>query len=393
MECCSRCAAAAPRAKVVATAPPAADPDDGRRVAVDRPSAAAVDVLQLSQRQAATSTEKVPAPGSAPASRRPRQGRIAQRNISVDLRPVFLRDELIELGDLFRAYQLRAEPDLAQLASLQERKARAFSTWADVSGDSGLRLEAQRAEQAATTARLQHQQRTSRSAEGVGPPVVRLLTAPTQWEHARAVLAHVAEHTPLPGPQARLVALMLTLRTALTGIGNVVGQDLSGLGLTDPEDLVERLADRGWLVLPGTAAELLASKPENPTSITVPSLMPHWNNPGPFTFGKATRPKLSGWAQKVVSDKKLRKAKVTADARLLVLTLATQTSADGRLGPLGQGLDLERLASWCPVNFGDLQLLVEQLTQAEWLADAVVTGTHLTGQLTERVLPLTCPLP
>ncbi|MFD9458790.1 hypothetical protein ACFWBC_37645 [Streptomyces sp. NPDC059985] len=393
MECCSRCAAAAPGVKVVATAPSAADPDTSRRLSADHSSAEAIVTLPSPQRPPATRTREVPAPRSASASRRPRQGKIAQRIIPVDLRPAFLRDELIELGDLFRAYQQRTEPDLTQLANLQERKARAFSTWADVTGDANLRLEAQRAEQAATTVRLQHQQRTSHSVVGDGPPIARLLTAPTQWEHARSVLAHVADHAPLTDPQARLVALMLTLRTALTGVGNVVGQDLIGLGLTDPENLVEQLADRGWLVLPGTASELLASKPENPTSITVPSLMPHLNEPDPFTFGKATRPKLSGWAQKVVSDKKLRKIKVAADARLLVLLLATQTSADGRLGPAGQGLGLERLASWCPVNFADLQVLVEQLLQAEWLAEAAVTGRRLTGRVTERILPLTCPLP
>ncbi|MGD9486260.1 hypothetical protein WDH52_23980 [Streptomyces sp. TRM70308] len=36
------------------------------------------------------------------------------------------------------------------------------------------------------------------------------------------------------------------------------------------------------------------------------------------------RPKLSGCAQKVISDKKLRKTKATAGTRLLALTPATQ---------------------------------------------------------------------
>ncbi|SED66284.1 hypothetical protein SAMN05428954_0717 [Streptomyces sp. 2112.3] len=82
-------------------------------------------------------------------------------------------------------------------------------------------------------------------------------------DHTRAVLAHVADHTPLPGPEARL--LMLTLRTAHTGTANPVGQDLTALGLTDPERLVEQLTGCGWLGLPGTAGELFASRPENPT--------------------------------------------------------------------------------------------------------------------------------
>ncbi|MGW9025389.1 hypothetical protein ACWGQ5_14380 [Streptomyces sp. NPDC055722] len=318
--------------------------------------------------------------------------KIAQRVIPHDLWPVVLRDELIELGDLFRAYQQRTEPDLALLADLQERKARAFTTWADVTGILSLRLEARRAEQAATAARLQHQQRTGGIADSGGPAVTRLLTVPTQWEHARSVLAHVADHSPLPGPEARLLVLMLTLRTAHTGTGNLVGQDLTALGLTDPEGLVEKLTGCGWLTLPGTAGDLLASRPENPTPISVPSLAPHEDGAGPFTFGKKMRPKLSGWAQKVVSDKKVRKAKAAAGTRLLALTLATQTDASGHLGPGGHGIDLTALAAWVPVDSGELQHLVDQLAAADWLTDAALTDTQLAGQLTERVLPLTCPL-
>ncbi|WP_198958412.1 hypothetical protein [Amycolatopsis sp. KNN50.9b] len=220
----------------------------------------------------------------------------------------------------------------------------------------------------------------------------RLLTVRTQWDYARSVLAHVADHTPLPGPEARLLVLMLTLRTARTGTGNLVGQDVNALGLTEPEDLVEKLTGCGWLTLPGTVGDLLASRPENPTPITVPSLVPQEDKAGPFTFGKKMRPKLSGWAQKVISDKKLRKAKATAATRLLALTLATQSDASGILGPGGQGVALTDLTSWVPVGSGELQHLVDQLTAADWLSDAVLTDGQLTGQLTERVLPLTCPL-
>ncbi len=297
---------------------------------------------------------------------------------------------------------------MALLADLHERKARAFISWADASGILSLRVEAVRAEQAAAAARFQHEQRTGRTSSGPGPadsepisgtetadsgPTVdRLLTVRTQWDHARSVLAYVADHSPLPGPEARLLVLMLTLRTAHTGAGNLVGQDLTALGLTDPQDQVEKLTGCGWLTLPGTAGDLLASRPENPTPITVPSLVPHEDKAGPFTFGKKMRPKLSGWAQKVISDKKLRKAKASAATRLLALTLATQTDTAGRLGPGGQGITLNALAAWVPVDPGELQQLVDQLTQADWLTDAALTDTHLTGQLTERVLPLTCPL-
>ncbi|MFB7209432.1 hypothetical protein [Streptomyces sp. NPDC056255] len=317
---------------------------------------------------------------------------IAQRLIPHGLRPVVLRDELVELGDLFRAYQQRTEPDLGLLADLHERKARAFRAWADVTDDINLRLEARRAEQAAVAARFQQLQRTGHSADGDGPTVARLLAVPTQWEHARSVLAHVADHSPLPGPEARLLAVMLTLRTAHAGTGNLVGQDLTTLGLTDPEGLVGELTCCGWLGIPGTTSDLLASRPENPTTVTVPSLVPHADGSGPFTFGKKMRPKLSGWAQRVVTDKKLRKAKAPAAARLLAMTLATRTSIDGRLGPGGRGVALESLAAWVPVGPEELQRLVDQLTAADWLTEAALTDTHFTGRLSERVLPLTCPL-
>jgi hypothetical protein len=387
MECCSRCAAATPGAKTAATSQPPSPQTTGRPA----PVAVGTDVPQFSDRQAAAGP--VPAPRSAPVRRRPPQAKIAQRVIPHNLRPVALRDELTELGDLFRAYQQRNEPDLALLADLQERKARAFTTWADASGITSLRLEARRAEQAAAAARLQHQQRTGGLTGGDGPTVSRLLTAATQWEHARSVLAHVADHTPLPGPEARLLVLMLTLRTAHTGTGNLVGQDLTALGLSDPQDLVEKLTGCGWLVLPGTAGDLLASRPENPTPVTVPSLAPRKDGTGPFTFGKKMRPKLSGWAQKVVSDKKLRKTKATAGTRLLALTLATQTNASGHLGPGGHGIALSALTAWVPVDAGELEQLVDQLTAADWLTEAHLTDTRLTGQLTDRVLPLSCPLP
>lgn len=387
MECCSRCAAATPGAKTAATSQ-APGPQT-----TDRPASATTGTAapQFSDHRAAAKSG-VAAPRSAPTRRRPPLAKIAQRVIPHDLRPVALRDELIELGNLFRGYQQRDQPDLALLADLQERKAQAFTTWADASGIMSLRLEARRAEQAATAARFQHQQRTGGTADCDGPAVTRLLTVPTQWEHARSVLAHVADHTPLPGPEARL--LMLTLRTAHTGTGNLVGQDLTGLGLTDPEGLVEKLTGCGWLTLPGTAGDLLASRPENPTPINVPSLAPHEEETGPFTFGKKMRPKLSGWAQKVISDKKLRKAKAkaTAGTRLLALTLATQTDAAGRLGPGGHGIDVTALAAWVPVDSGELQHLVDQLTAADWLTDAALTDAQLAGQLAERILPLTCPL-
>ncbi|WP_406835376.1 hypothetical protein ACICHK_02330 [Streptomyces sp. AHU1] len=397
VECCSRCAAATPGAKVVSTAPAVPRPPVGPQSRTDRAAATTAGLPQFSAPPpaapgAAAGPGRTPRPRQAPVRHGRATGKIAQRVVPQGLQPVVLRDELIELGDLFRAYQQRTEPDLSLLADLQDRKARAFSTWAEVTGDENLRLEARRAEQAAATARSQDLNRTGRGGDADGPAVARLLTTPTQWGHARSVLAHVADHSPLPGPEARLLVLMLTLRTAHSGTGNLVGQDITSLGLSDPHHLLEELTGCGWLRLPGTADELLASRPENAVLTTVPSLLPRDGGSGPFTFGKKARAKLSGWAQKVTSDKKLRKAKATPATRLLALTLATRTTASGRLGPDGQGITLHSLATCVPVDPGELRHLVGQLTTADWLTEATLTDTHLVGRQSERVLPLTCPL-
>ncbi|MEU3950443.1 hypothetical protein [Streptomyces sp. NPDC029526] len=417
-ECCSRCAAATPGAQVVDTSPavaprtpPGAAPRPaGPRPAGDatappeQPSAGPVGVPQFSHlpvsgarasgaRGSGARPETVPEPRSGPPRRRPPAGRIAQRYIPHDLQPAVLRDELVELGSRFRAYQQRSEPDLSLLADLHERKARAFAAWADVSGDINLRLEARRAEQAAATARAQHLQRTGESLDGTTPAVARVLTSPAQWDHARSVLAHVAQHSPLPGPDARLLTLMLTLRAAHSGQGNIVGQDVSSLGLTGPEELVEQLTGCGWLRLPGTVDDLFASRPENPTPITVPSLLPGPDGSGPFAFGRKLRPKLSGWAQRVISDKKLRKAKATSAVRLLALQLATRTDAEGHLDAGGQGIPLAAVSAWVATDADALQPMVDLLVRAGWLTDdAVLSDTHLAGRVGERVLPFTCPL-
>lgn len=398
-ECCARCAAVHPAARVVATAPEAAPVGavDETPVPAGVPEVGAGAPLFSAPSPAAASGgapaggDRLPAPRAAAAGPRTpkRSGKIAQRHVPHDLRPTVLRDELIELGDAFRAYQSAAEPDLAGLAELHERKARAFTTWADVTGDGSLRAEARRAEQAAATALAQHAQRTGEGASGV----TRLLTGPNQWEHARAVLAHARDHAPVPGPEARLVVLMLTLRSACGGSGNVTGLDVKGWPLTDPEQVLQSLVDAGWLRLPGTVSDLLASGSDNPTRVGVDSLLAPDGVSGVLGLGKTTRAKLSGWAQKTLGERTLRKKKLPAAGRLLALACAAHSSADGRLGAVGRGLGLDALAALCAVDTSEIGALVEQLTAAEWFSDVSLTDTHLMGGLSERVLPLGCPVP
>lgn len=302
-----------------------------------------------------------------------------------------LRDELVELGEAFRARQ-KAEPDLVRLAELHDRKAAAFRRWAEISGDPKLAVEAERAEEAARSARRQHQNRTGQLPGATGPAVERLLT-PQQSENARTVLAYARHHAPLPGPEARLLTVMLTLRAARAGDGNITGQDLTSWPLGNAEELLTAFTAAGWLELPGTVADALASRSENATRFTVPSLQPTATSAGPFTFGRHMRPKLSGWAQKVIGEKQLRKTKTPASTRLLALAVASHAIGDGRLGILGRGILTTDLAAFCAVPALELGPLASQLEQAEWLTNARVDNGRLQASINERMLHLSCPLP
>lgn len=182
-EMCARCAAATAGCRVLDTAPPPArtapagtDQAAGKPGAQRDPSGGMVG-----KGAAAVFSDHGPSPAagasSPPASvpraradsprasrRAKRWGKIAQWIVPHDLQPDALRMELIELGDAFRAYQQRTEPDLALLAGLHERKARAFAWWAEVSGDGSLRHEAKRAEKAAQTTREMHANRGGQTA-------------------------------------------------------------------------------------------------------------------------------------------------------------------------------------------------------------------------------------
>ncbi len=89
----------------------------------------------------------------------------------------------------------------------------------------------------------------------------------------------------------------------------------------------------------GTVAEVMASRSGDPVAVAVPTLLPEQARS--FTFGKITRARTSGWAQKVVGDRKIRKRKLGATTRLLALYTAAHTRPDGRLGRAeGGGLHL-----------------------------------------------------
>jgi hypothetical protein len=411
-EMCARCAAATPGCRVLDTAPPPArttragmDQAAGTSAERERAAGTVADgvraVFSDHGPSPALSAPSSPAAALAPvphtratspggaSKRAKRWGKIAQRTVPHDLEPDVLRVELIELGDAFRAYQQRTEPDLVLLVELHERKARAFRLWADVSGDGSLHHEAKRAEKAAQTTREMHENRggqpTGDTADG-RPAVERLLTR-QQAVQARTVLDYVAAHAPHPEAEVHLVVLMLALRAARAGTGNVTGQDLTGWLQGDAERVLQRLVAADWLRLPGTVAEVMAARPEDPTAFTIPTLLPE--QPRPLTIGKAHRSRISGWAQKVVGDRKIRKKKLGAATRLLALYTAAHTRPDGRLGRAEDGgLPLDQAAAFCALTPDQVAEHAELLTVADWLTEADTAAGRLRGQLTERVLPL-----
>ncbi|MGI5451502.1 hypothetical protein ACQEVM_38220 [Streptomyces sp. CA-243310] len=408
-EMCARCAAATPDCRVLDTAasPPAPVPDAAgtRHRAEGEPAASAPagttalfsDPAAFSAGEAAPDAGSASVPAartatSATAPRRPKRwGKIAQRIVPYDLQPDVLRLELIELGDAFRAYQSNPEPDQTLLADLHDRKARAFSSWADVTGNASLRHEAKRAAGAAQATRDMHANRLGLPAgDPDGPAVERLLTR-NHAAHARTVLAYVQAHAPHHEPDVHLLVLLLTLRAARDGTGNITGQDITGWLPDGAEQALEQLVAAGWLRLPGSTAEALASRPEDFTTFTVPNLLPE--QPRPFPFGKTTRAKISGWAQKAVGDRKFRKKKLSAATRLLALYTAAHTQSGGRLGhPDDDGLALAEVAAFCAMAPEEVAEHAALLADADWLTDAGTADGRLRGQLTERVLPLGGPL-
>lgn len=216
--------------------------------------------------------------------------------------------------------------------------------------------------------------------------VERLLTR-QQAARARSVLDHVAAHALSPQAEVRLAVLMLALRAARAGTGNVVGQEITSWLQGDAERVLQQLVAADWLRLPGTVAEAMASMPEHPTTFSVPTLL--GEQPRPLAFGKTTRARLSGWAQKVVGDRKIRKKKLDSPARLLALYTAAHIRFDGRLGrPEDGGLHLDEAAAFCTLPAEHVAAHADLLVAADWLAEIDTAGGRLRGRLSERVLPL-----
>ncbi|MFJ6011476.1 hypothetical protein [Streptomyces sp. NPDC092952] len=144
------------------------------------------------------------------------------------------------------------------------------------------------------------------------------LLSSQQGEAARTLLSYACSLA-LPGPDAQLVAVVVAIRAARGGVGNLTGADLSALRLGDAREAVHALRCLGWQI--GDA--LFSNDPATPVPITVPDMARTDDHPLPF--GKNVRSRVSGWTTRAMSAKPVKK--LPPAARLAGLFLAAHSTS------------------------------------------------------------------
>lgn len=144
------------------------------------------------------------------------------------------------------------------------------------------------------------------------------LLSSQQGEAARTLLSYTISLA-LPGPAAQLVAVMVAIRAARGGVGNLTGADLFALRLGDAREAVDALRGLGWQI--GDA--LFDEDPATPVPITVPDLTRTDDHPLPL--GKNVRSRVSGWTTRALSAKPVKK--LPPAARLAGLFLAAHSTS------------------------------------------------------------------
>ncbi|WP_420713382.1 hypothetical protein, partial [Streptomyces sp. NRRL WC-3549] len=204
------------------------------------------------------------------------------------------------------------------------------------------------------------------AATGAPPPIAFLLTA-QQGEAARTLLSYVAS-LPLSGADAQLLAVVVAIRAAQKGVGNLTGQDLRSLRLTDAEGAVAAVTALGWQA----RGDLIGGAPDIPVGIEVPGLVDGAERRLPF--GKVRRSRVSGWTSRTLNAKPVKKTPPAM--RLAALYLAAHGKPD-RPGALPADLP-----EHCRAMLPDLLAkgFLKELDGADYLlADAV---RHLSGMRT-----------
>ncbi|MEV0009100.1 hypothetical protein AB0M10_19105 [Streptomyces sp. NPDC051840] len=145
------------------------------------------------------------------------------------------------------------------------------------------------------------------------------LLTPRQGEAARAFLAYLSS-LPLKGADAHLLAAVVAIRAARSGVGNLTGQDLRSLRLDEPEATVTALGALGWRGY----EPLLGGDMVTPVPITVPDFAPEAEPP--LLLGKVMRSRVSGWTVRTMGSKPVKKG--SSAVRLAALFVAAHAPPD-----------------------------------------------------------------
>ncbi|MFE9399921.1 hypothetical protein [Streptomyces flavidovirens] len=113
--------------------------------------------------------------------------------------------------------------------------------------------------------------------------------------------------------------MVVAIRAARGGVGNLTGADLSALRLGDARGAVDALRGLGWQM----DDTLFDGDPATPVPITVPDLTHETDRPLPF--GKNMRSRVSGWTTRALSAKPVKK--LPPAARLAGLFLAAHSTS------------------------------------------------------------------
>jgi hypothetical protein len=203
-----------------------------------------------------------------------------------------------------------------------------------------------------------------------------LLTA-HQMGLARAALAYLRT-VPAPTPESRLLALVLILRAAGTSRANLTGTDLTALRLPDPGAALTELVDTGIIVTAATVEQILTTTPADPALITLPDLA----HPGRLALSNTARPRISGWATRLLAAKPLRS--LPCSTRLLTLYLTSHADHAGA-GTLDahQAAATAGLPATDPADALTPHLIA--LVHADWLTTTPHPDGHY--QLTQTTTP------
>lgn len=147
-----------------------------------------------------------------------------------------------------------------------------------------------------------------------------------QGRGARALLAYVGS-LPLETPGAQLLAVVVTIRAARTGVGNVTGTDLRSLRLDDPAGALAEVTALGW----EPQGDLLGVDPEIPVAVKVPAF--EEGAEPPLRFGKLQRSRISGWTSRTISARPVRKLPPAARLAALHLAAYADSELDGGIPP------------------------------------------------------------